>query len=186
MSYLTNGSYPSNNWIPTKPEMGYPLPGNTQQINAYGYPPVDLGTIATFVNNATPQGEGEFIYLQGVANTVLGSLVTYDPATGLTSLTVAATNKNQGVPVAVAMSANLLTFYDWYQISGVAVIKKTAVKVSPNVPIYLSGTAGRIKSSAASGDQVLGARSENTATVTTTSSVVNVVIDRPHIQGQTI
>lgn len=129
-------------------------------------------------------GEGEFIYLAGVASTVVGSLVTYNPVTGATTL--APNTANLAQPVAVAMSANVASQYGWYQIAGAAVIKKTAVKVSPNVAVYLSATAGRIRASAASGKQVLGARSANAATITTTTSTVVVTINRPHAQGQVI
>src|SRR6266700_3295512 len=88
-------------------------------------------------------GGGEFIYLYGVASTLLGSLVTYDPFNGTTPLSPATTGSKKPQPLAVAMSACISGYYGWYQIAGAAVIKKTAVKVSPNVALYLSGTAGR-------------------------------------------
>jgi len=127
-------------------------------------------------------GAGEFIYLPGVASTVVGSLVTYDPINKTTTL--APNTANLAQPLAVSMSANILaTTYGWYQIGGVAVIKKTAVKVSPNVALYLSGTTGRVMSTAASGKQVVNARSVNAATVASATSTINAILDRPFAQG---
>jgi hypothetical protein len=139
-----------------------------------------LGTIVRAVHDT--YGEGEFIYLLGVASTVAGSLVKYNATT---YQTVLATNTAvQVVPVAVAMSANVDTQYGWYQISGNAVIKKTTVAVTPQVPIFLSATAGRIKVLASAGLQVVGARTANLTTVVTTTSTVVVTINRPHLQSQ--
>ena len=91
-------------------------------------------------------GQGEFIYLLGVGSTVVGSLVKYNATSYLTELLTVANGKNKGVPVAVAMSANVASSYGWYQIEGNAVIKKTTVAVTPQVPIFISGTAGRMSS----------------------------------------
>ena len=129
-------------------------------------------------------GEGEFIYLLGVASTVVGSMVTYHPSTYQTALSP--NTANTGNQVAFAMSANVASQYGWYQIGGTAVAKKTAVQVDPNVAIFQSGTTGRVMDTVASGKQVLGARSANVATVTTTTSTVLLRINRPFIQGQVI
>lgn len=131
-------------------------------------------------------GNGEFIYLLGVANTVVGSLVKYNASTGQTALTTVTNGKNKGVPVAVAMSANVASQYGWYQIKGNAVIKKTSVAVTPQVPIFLAAdaSAGRIKVLASAGQQILGAQTANLTTIVTTTSTVVVTIDRPHTQGQ--
>lgn len=129
-------------------------------------------------------GNGEFIYLLGVANTVVGSLVKYNATTGQTALVSVANGKNKGVPVAVAMSANVASQYGWYQIKGNAVIKKTTVAVTPQVPIFISATDGRIKVLASAGQQILGAQTANLTTIVTTTSTVVVTIDRPHTQGQ--
>jgi hypothetical protein len=127
---------------------------------------------------------GEFIYLKGVASTVVGSLVVYNPSTTTTAL--APNTANLGQPVAVAMSANVAAQYGWYQIGGVATVKKTAVAVSPNVRLFISGTTGRLMPTVATGKQVLNARSANVASVTTTTSTVLVSINRPFVQGQVI
>lgn len=162
-------------YTPSTPELG------TQPIavssTVQNHP---LGRIVTAYDPTL--GEGEFIYLLGVASTVVGSLVRYDATTWQTTLMT--NTGNQAVPVAGAMSANLAAGYGWYQIGGNVVLKKTAVTVLPNVPVFLSATAGRVKVLASAGLQVLGARSANLTTVTSTTSTVTVTIDRPSAQGQ--
>ena len=146
--------------------------------------PTPPGTLGQVVRAFDPtHGEGEFIMLVGVASTVVGSLVTYNATTYQTTLS--ANTANQGTPVAVAMSANLAASFGWYQIGGLAVIKKTAVAVNAGVSVFQSATTGRIMPTAASGKAVLGAKSANLATVASTVSTVIVSINRPHLQGQT-
>lgn len=140
----------------------------------------ELGTIVRAVDST--YGVGEFIYLLGVANTEVGSLAKYNATT---YQTVLATNTTvQNVPVAVAMSANVAAQYGWYQIAGNAVVKKTGVAVTPQVNLFLSTTAGRVKVIASAGLQVCAARSANLTTVVTTTSTVVVTINRPHLQSQ--
>jgi hypothetical protein len=127
-------------------------------------------------------GEGEFIYLLGVGSTEVGYLVKYNATTYQTVLAV--NTAVQNVPVAVAMSANVASQYGWYQISGNAVVKKTSVAVTPQVNLFISATAGRVKVTASAGLQVCAARSANLTTVVTTTSTVVVTINRPHLQSQ--
>ena len=146
--------------------------------------PTPPGTLGQVVRAFDPTyGEGEFIMLLGVASTVVGSLVTYNATTYQTTLS--ANTANQATPVAVAMSANTAGLFGWYQIGGLAVVKKTAVAVNAQVPVYQSATVGRVMPTAASGKQVLGARSANLATVASGVSTVIVSINRPHLQGAT-
>lgn len=141
--------------------------------------------LGTIVRAKDPTyGEGEFIYLEGVASTVVGSTVVYDTVNGTTTL--APNTANMGRPIAIAMSANVANSYGWYQIAGAAVIKKSAVVFSPNVALFLSGTAGRVRASVASGKQVLNARTINAATVSAAVSTITVQINRPFTQGQVI
>lgn len=127
-------------------------------------------------------GQGEFIYLLGVASTVVGSLVRYWATTWQTTL-ITNTAVQVG-PVAVAMSANVAAQYGWYQDEGLAVIKKTAVVFTPQVAIYISGTAGRVKAVASAGLQIVGARTANLATVASATSTITVLVNRPHAQSQ--
>jgi len=143
-------------------------------------PPAVLGSIVRAFDPV--YGEGEFILLLGVASTVVGSVVRYNATTYQTTLVV--NTAVQDVPVAVAMSACTAGLYGWYQIAGNAVIKKTAVTVAPNVTLFLSATAGRVKVLASAGLQVVAARSANLTTVTSTTSTITVTINRPHLQSQ--
>ena len=143
---------------------------------------VPLGTRMRAVDPT--YGEGEFIRLVGVASTVVGALVIYNATTYQTALITVSNGKNKGGPVAVAMAACVANEHGWYQIGGLAVIKKTTVAVTPQVPIFISATAGRIKVLASAGQQILGALTANLTTIVTTTSTVVVCIDRPHCQGQ--
>ena len=94
-------------------------------------------------------GEGEFIYLAGVASTVVGSVVTYNPDDHTTALLVA----NAIGPVAVAMSINVASQYGWYQIYGKAVGKVLAA-FADNANCYGTATAGSIDDAVVAGDRV--------------------------------
>lgn len=140
------------------------------------------GTIIR-AEDSTTFGGGEFIYLKGVASTVIGSLVIYDPVNHTTTLAV--NTAVQDRPVAVAMSANVALQWGWYQIAGVAVIKKTAVKfAAAPLTVFLSATAGRIKALASAGLQVGACITINAATVASATSTINCLISRPFLQTQ--
>ncbi len=144
-----------------------------------------IGFIARGLDSASGKGGGEFVYLPGVANTVVGSLVVYNPAAQ--STTLAPNTANLGQPLAVAMAACATTKnFGWYQISGVAVVKKAAIGFNPNVRVFLSATAGRVTSTIATGKEVLDARSVNAATVASATSTINVLLNRSFAQGQII
>lgn len=145
-------------------------------------PPSTLGMVARAFDPT--YGEGEFILLVGVGSTVVGGLVSYNATTYQTVLS--ANTANLAGPVAVAMSACTAALFGWYQIGGLAVVKKTAVAVNPQVAIFQSATTQRVMATVATGKQVLGARSANLASVTSTTSTVIVSINRPHKQGQVI
>lgn len=165
-------------YTPTASRLG--LSNFTQIDTAQAY---NLGIIVTGEDSA--DGGGEFIYVPGVANAVIGSLVSYNARTGVTTLS--ANTANQNIPVAVMMSANTATTsFGWAQIAGVATIKKTAVKVSPGVAMFQSATTGRIMSTAASGKQLVNARSVNSATVASATSTVKVLLDRAFLQGAVV
>jgi hypothetical protein len=122
-------------------------------------------------------GQGEFIYLLGVASTVVGNTVTYSTTTFQTTLSPnTAQNAN---PIGVAMSANVAAQYGWYQSGGLATVKKTAVQVLPNAKIFQSGTAGRWFTTSTAGMHIIGARGANLTTVTSTTSTMVVLLNRP-------
>jgi len=138
-----------------------------------------LGTIVRAYDPTL--GQGEFIYLLGLANTVVGLSVIYNATTFQTALTP--NTAQTAAPVGVAMSANVASQYGWYQIAGLATMKKTAVQVAPQSKIFQSATAGRIFATSTAGLQILGARGANLTTVTSTTSTLVVLINRPAMQG---
>ena len=159
-------------------------PPGSQSSTLIPTPPYKLGQIVRAWDPTF--GEGEFIYLQGVANTVVGLVVTYSPTTFITTICPSTANLSQ--PVAVAMSASDGTAgnkFGWYQIGGLATVLKTAVKVDPASTrrMYISGTTGRLMQTSAAGKNILGCASANAATVTSTTSTVVCSINRPHAQG---
>jgi hypothetical protein len=99
-------------------------------------------------------GVGEFIYLKGVASTVVGSWVTFNQDDNTTALLAA----NAIGPVAVAMSANdAATSYGWYQIYGKAVGRVLAGFVD-NANVYATATAGSVDDAIVAGDLVKNAK----------------------------
>ena len=129
-----------------------------------------LGTIVV-AEDSTYLG-GEFIYLKGVANTVLGSWVTYNMDDGSTTLLAA----NAIGPVAIAMSANVASQYGWYQIQGKAVGKAlTAFADDGNV--YATSTAGSVDDAIVAGDRVKNAK--GASAVNETTLLADFEIERP-------
>jgi len=126
-------------------------------------------------------GEGEFIYLLGVASTAVGAPVTYNTSSYQTAL--AAVGTNLARPIAFAMSANVASQYGWYQISGIAVaLKSSAVSLAANAAVGVL-TAGRIAGTG-SGKEVQGALVAAVASATAGGTSVQLVINRPHMQGR--
>ena len=131
-----------------------------------------LGTIVRAVDPT--YGEGEFIYLQGVASTTVGALVTYNVGFQSALATSAVGISN---PHAVAMSACVASEYGWYQISGLAIVSKanttsfaaSAALASASGEAIAAATTNRLASALVS--VVASAKSD----VTT----VQVMVDRP-------
>lgn len=134
-------------------------------------------------------GYGEFIWLAVPTSTaiVAGKLYYWTPsdykvviAPGTVSTTVSGSN----IVVAVNTVASNATSvqYTWFQITGRCTVLKTAVTVLPNVPLYMSATDGRVKVLLSTFRAILGARSANATTVTSTTSTVAIYINRPLIQ----
>ena len=169
-------------FVPTNPEAGIQPIAQAATTGTVNHP---LGTLVNAYDSTGVQGMCTFIYLYGVAANIVGLLVTYNASTGIT--TAAPSTAHLGQPLAVSMNANTsITTGSWYQVGGVAIIKKTAVKVNPAVPIFLSGTAGRVFPTATSGKQILNAVTVNAATVASATSTINVQMQYPFAQGQVI
>jgi hypothetical protein len=125
-------------------------------------------------------GMGEFILLKGVASTAVGSLVIFNTTSYTTTL--CPVTANLGSPVAVSMTANTSSSnWSYYQIEGVAVVaKSTGLGLATNVALGVN-SIGKVGTSA-SGKQILGARTANSTVSATTT--VQVIINRPHLQGR--
>lgn len=137
----------------------------------------------------TTLGWAEFIYLKIPASSSwsAGALITWTGGFSAAILPVLATSKNTLSPVAVApvaVTSSTSIQYGWFQISGQATVLKTAVTVSPNSVVYASATTGRFKVLTSAGGQILGVRTANTSTVTSTTSSVTCLLNRPQMQGQ--
>lgn len=136
-----------------------------------------LGTIVTADDPV--YRAGEFIYLQGVASTAVGSWVTYRMDDGTTSLLAA----NDIGPTAVAMSANVASQYGWYQISGKAVGLALAGYVD-NALVYATATAGSVDDAVVAGDRVKNALGAS-AVGTPSAGLAEFEIQRPFMDDAT-
>jgi hypothetical protein len=133
-------------------------------------------------------GAGEFIFLAVPVSTAItaGLFYGYDPSTYKVAVVATSTTGQQGMPIALginAVSSNANSVqYTWFQVAGRCTALKTAVQVLPNVPIFTSATAGRIKVLTSSLRCILGARTANATTVTSTTSTVAIYLNgRPVI-----
>jgi len=124
-------------------------------------------------------GEGEFILLAGVASTAVGSIVIYNTSSFTTTLAPVGTNIPQ--PVAIAMSANTAaTTWGWYQISGNSVALKSGVSIAALGAVGIA-TVGTL-SVTSTGSEIQGAVAASVATAAATT--VQVMLNRPHMQGR--
>lgn len=158
--------------------MAYPTTLSFQQSNPQiGLQPIaststtqnhPLGTICRASDYT--YGEGEFIYLKGVASTAAGDAVTYDPK----GATVRAVATSVG-PIAIAMSASVTLLFGWYQISGAGVVNSSGATTA-TVP-GTSSTAGQLNNTGTA-KQINGARF-STAQDAPGAGFTGIVLDRP-------
>ena len=137
-----------------------------------------LGTRIQAVDTAsTAYGVGEFIYLKGVASTVVGSVVTYAQDDHSTALLVA----NAIGPVATAMSICVANEFGWYQIYGKAVGKGLA-SLADDANIYGTATAGSVDDAIVAGDRVQNAKTAS-ALDTPSTGLVELEIYYPFVNN---
>lgn len=162
-------------WRSTEPELGLQPISDTSTTQLHPLGKIIRGTDPTY-------GDGEFIYLKGVASTAVGSLVTYDPYLATTTLAPA----TGGIgPVAVSMSANVASQWGWYQIGGVAAVKAPNA-MTPGSNVYmLAATPGSVDDAQVNGEQVVNAV-VTTTTGTPSSGLALITINRPFLQGQVV
>lgn len=139
--------------------------------------------LGTIVRGLDPTyGEGEFIYLKGVASTVVGSIVNYRGTTYQTALGYV--GENRAAPMAVAMSANVANQYGWYQISGIAVAAKACtVSFAAGAAVAVGSSSG-LGVATLSGQELLGAIVSAVASATAGRTSVQLMVNRPHAQGR--
>jgi len=131
--------------------------------------------LGTIVRAKDPTyGEAEFIYLQGVASTTVGALVTYNVSYQSALATSAVGTSN---PHAVAMSACVASEYGWYQISGLAVVSK-ANTTSFAASAALASASGEAIA-AATTNRLTSALVAVVASAKSDVTTVQVMIDRP-------
>lgn len=137
---------------------------------------VQRHALGTIVNAKDPTyGAGEFIYLLGAANTVVGSVVVYNPDNFSTTLAVA----NAVGPIATAMSINVASQYGWYQIQGKGVAKVLAL-FADDADCYLTATAGSIDDADVAGDYIRGLKGAS-AIDTPSTGLAEVEMWRPSV-----
>src|SRR3954454_14814468 len=101
-------------YVPQSPQLGIPPIASTLPLSlaAGKSVPAKLGDVIKAVDPV--YGVGEFIYLLGVASTVIGSVVTFDGASAGTptwQTALAPSTAGLDQPLAVAMSANVAGQY---------------------------------------------------------------------------
>lgn len=115
----------------------------------------------------------EFIYLKGVASTIVGSVVTYDEV-GVTTLLAA----NAKGPVAVATAITDSTSkFGWYAIVGTHLVD-TVANSADNSTVGRETTDGKVGDGRAAGDQI-GNWFQRAAT--TAAAVVYHQFDHPYV-----
>lgn len=167
-------------FTPTTPILG--LPGITEhrvaQTTMFAGSRIPGARLGMIIQATDPTyGNGEFILLKGLDNTVLGSWVVYNTDDFSTTLAVA----DAVGPVAVAMAACVTGEYGWYQISGKAVGKVLAGFLDNATP-YLTSTAGSLDDSAVAGDYVHNAKGAS-AIDTPSTGLAEFEISRPFVDN---
>jgi hypothetical protein len=134
------------------------MPFTVQENTLIGQPIAEASStqrhaLGTIIRTRDPlMGSSEMIYLKGVASTVLGSVVIYNPDDYSTSLLVA----NDIGPVAVAMAPTVANQFAWYMIQGKAIVK--AGTVADNANVYATATLGQVDDAVVAGDRVKNAK----------------------------
>ena len=126
---------------------------------------------------------GEFIYLRGVASTVVGDWVVYNevsPAATTWATQRAVHSTHSHGPIAIAMAAVVLsTNFGWYQIYGNAKGNTANDTQAANTAVWLTSTAGLVDDEAVATDIVYGAVSQEVGAAV----LVNFFISYPFVLG---
>lgn len=155
------------NWKNVSPIIG--LQSVTEISTTQQFP---LGTLAKFRHET--YGEGEFMYVLGVASAVTGSWVLISEDNYATSLLAA----NDIGRVGVLMGALVASTYGWAQVRGKAVGK--AATVADNGNVYSTATAGTADDAIVAGDRIKKAKWAS-ADGTPSAGLAEVEIDNPFV-----
>jgi hypothetical protein len=155
-------------WVPVTPQLGLQPIADTSTTQNH---PLGKVIKAKHADN----GEGEFIYLKGVASTAVGSWVAFFPDDWTTALLDTDNSPKQSV--AVAMSANVASQYGWYQIYGKA--SAVAGTVADNGDVYATSTAGTADDAVVDGYMIHCARWASADS----GGVADVEIQYPYTDG---
>lgn len=168
------------------------LNGNLGDPDTLALPSVTLadklGTIIE-AQDLLNSWRGQFILLAVPVSTTItvGLLYQFDKNYNVALVPVGGTSKNTGVQVVCAYTAvtsNASSVqYAWFFYQGIVPVLKTAVTCTPQNAVYISGTAGRVKFISSAGQQILGARTQNTATLSAGVSSVNVYLGPSSLEG---
>ena len=120
-------------------------------------------------------GEGEFVYVKGVASGATNLLCTFNAYSGVTALTSARAKGNVGVMMSTLDAS---TKFGWVQVRGAAVIS-TAGAVVAGATVYATATAGKVDDAVVAGDIVYGANFA-TADGTPSANLAVVSIQLPY------
>ena len=129
---------------------------------------------------STAYGEGEFIYVKGVANGATKAWAGYNSKTGATTLAVADGNYPLGVMVS---TLDATTDFGWLQIRGRG-IGKCLTSFADNGVVYLTSTAGSIDDASVIGDVVHNAIGRNGGTVTVGDLAGEFELNRPYSENR--
>jgi hypothetical protein len=129
---------------------------------------------------STAYGEGEFIYVKGVASGATKAWAGYNKKTGATTLAVA-----DGVyPLGVMMSTlDATTKFGWLQIGGHCVGKCLTLFADLGI-VYLTATPGSVDDASVIGDVVHLARGANGGTVAVGDLAGEFEIHRPYSENR--
>lgn len=122
----------------------------------------------------------EYIYLKGVASTIVGSVVTYDHA-GATTLIVA----DASGPVAVSMGINVAATFGWYAIVGTILVDVVANSLAAAAGVANPGretTNGKVGDGRAAGDEI---NNFFQRVATTAAALAYCQINRPFVNNFT-
>lgn len=136
-----------------------------------------FGTVVRAVDvGSTNYGEGEFIYVKGVASGALAAWVGIRSKAGLTTRAVAS-GRYELMGVFVS-TLDATTKFGWAQIKG-RCVGKCLTSFADNGVVYLTATDGSVDDASVAGDYILNAVGRNGGTVTVGDLAGEFEINRP-------